>query len=634
DKIVYDKVGIYNYVIHESSEAGSGWTNADDVEATVEVGYAENGRDLVVKSIKYNNRQTDAATFNNTYEATGSVTLSVAKQVNGKSPLANEKFQFQLAGQDGAPMPAEGTTCETVGSAPAQFGSIPFALADAGKTYIYTITETTQGSSEWKTAGPVTATVTVGKDNGDGTLSAPTVTYSVSGMNGGAALFNNTYETSTQATVNVHKTVTGGTDKVKNESFDFELHKADEQGNMTDEVVGTVSAKADETKSFNPIKYTTSDAGKTFTYWIHEKGHNDKGWTADKDTKVTVKVVENPDRSLSAEVSYERGTSAAEFTNAYATSGQATLSVFKTVNGGTEQGAGQKFHFDLYKADDQGNAQGEKVDSVETAVGEKASFGAIDLSGEGTYHYVIKESGYNNGAWFAAGDVIATVTATDNGDGTLKTEVAYSNPDADKSAALFDNVYAPTNASIWVKKTVNGEAAPVDKHFTFELQAQDGAPMPGEATADTFGGDTCSFGDIEFTEEGEYRYVIHETADLGEGWTNAADVPVTVKVVRDEDAKMLKVESISYGDSVFEENGQAMALFDNKYEAPEKPDQPNGETPKADTPNSEGGQPAASDGAKSSGTKTGDSMILAGGALALVAVAAAGIAAFALRRRK
>ena len=633
-KIVYDKVGIYNYVIHESSEAGSGWTNADDVEATVEVGYAENGRDLVVKSIKYNNRQTDAATFNNTYEATGSVTLSVAKQVNGKSPLANEKFQFQLAGQDGAPMPAEGTTCETVGSEPAQLGSIPFALADAGKTYIYTITETTQGSSEWKIAGPVTATVTVGKDNGDGTLSAPTVTYSVSGMNGGAALFNNTYETSTQATVNVHKTVKGGTDKVKNESFDFELRKADEQGNMTDEVVGTVSAKADETKSFNPIKYTTSDAGKTFTYWIHEKGHNDKGWTADKDTKVTVKVVENADRSLSAEVSYERGTSAAEFTNAYATSGQATLSVFKTVNGGTEQGAGQKFHFDLYKADDQGNAQGEKVDSVETVVGEKASFGAIDLSGEGTYHYVIKESGYNNGAWFAAGDVIATVTATDNGDGTLKTEVAYSNPDADKSAALFDNVYAPTNASIWVKKTVNGEAAPVDKHFTFELQAQDGAPMPGEATADTFGGDTCSFGDIEFTEEGEYRYVIHETADLGEGWTNAADVPVTVKVVRDEDAKMLKVESISYGDSVFEENGQAMALFDNKYEAPEKPDQPNGETPKADTPNSEGDQPVASDGAKSSGTKTGDSMILAGGALALVAVAAAGIAAFALRRRK
>ncbi len=631
DKIVYDKVGIYNYVIHESSEAGSGWTNADDVEATVEVGYAENGRDLVVKSIKYNNRQTDAATFNNTYEATGSVTLSVAKQVNGKSPLANEKFQFQLAGQDGAPMPAEGTTCETVGSAPAQFGSIPFALADAGKTYIYTITETTQGSSEWKIAGPVTATVTVGKDNGDGTLSAPTVTYSVSGMNGGAALFNNTYETSTQATVNVHKTVTGGTDKVKNESFDFELHKADEQGNMTDEVVGTVSAKADETKSFNPIKYTTSDAGKTFTYWIHEKGHNDKGWTADKDTKVTVKVVENADRSLSAEVSYERGTSAAEFTNAYATSGQATLSVFKTVNGGTEQGAGQKFHFDLYKADDQGNAQGEKVDSVETVVGEKASFGAIDLSGEGTYHYVIKESGYNNGAWFAAGDVIATVTATDNGDGTLKTEVAYSDPDADKSAALFDNVYAPTNASIWVKKTVNGEAAPVDKHFTFELQAQDGAPMPGEATADTFGGDTCSFGDIEFTEEGEYRYVIHETADLGEGWTNAADVPVTVKVVRDEDAKTLKVESISYGNNAYEENGQAMALFDNKYEAPE---QPKGDTPKADTPNSEGGQPVASDGAKSSGTKTGDSMILAGGALALVAVAAAGIAAFALRRRK
>lgn len=634
-KIVYDKAGTYNYVIHESSEPGAGWTNAADVEATVEVAYADNGRDLVVKSIEYNNQKTDAAAFDNTYEATGQATLSVAKQVNGKDPLAGEKFQFALTGQNGAPMPAEGVTCETVGNALAQFGSIPFTLADAGKTYTYTISEVSQGGFGWKMADPVTATVTVGQDSGDGTLSASTVTYSVSGANGEAALFNNIYTANTQVALGVHKTVQGGTDKVRDESFDFELHEADEQGNMTGEVIGTVSAKANETKSFNPISYTTADAGKTFMYWIHEVGHNDKGWTADKDAKVTVKVSENADRSLATEVAYDRGASAAEFTNTYATSGQATLSVLKTVNGGTDEGVGQKFHFDLYNADDQGNAQGEKISSVEAGVGEKANFGAIDLSGEGTYHYVIKEAGYNDGAWFAAGDVVATVTAADNGDGTLNVSVKYSNADSQQDAALFDNAYAPATATIQVKKTVNGEKAPADTHFTFELQPQDGAPMPEEATADTFGGDTCSFGDIEYTQPDTYRYVIHETANLGEGWTNAADVPVTVKVVRDEDARTLKVESVDYGDSTYVEDGQTMALFDNKY-VPSQPEGPGGNTPEQQQPagGASSDSQAVTNDVKAAGVKTGDNLMVVGGAIAVVAVAAAAIAAFALRRRK
>lgn len=634
-KIVYDKAGTYNYVIHESSEPGAGWTNAADVEATVEVAYADNGRDLVVKSIEYNNQKTDAAAFDNTYEATGQATLSVAKQVNGKDPLAGEKFQFALTGQNGAPMPAEGVTCETVGNALAQFGSIPFTLADAGKTYTYTISEVSQGGFGWKMADPVTATVTVGRDSGDGTLSASTVTYSVPSANGEAALFNNIYTANTQVALGVHKTVQGGTDKVRDESFDFELHEADEQGNMTGEVIGTVSAKANETKSFNPISYTTADAGKTFTYWIHEVGHNDRGWTADKDVKVTVKVSENADRSLATEVAYDRGASVTEFTNTYATSGQATLSVLKTVNGGTDEGMGQKFHFDLYNADDQGNAQGEKIGSVETGVGEKASFGAIDLSGEGTYHYVIKEAGYNDGAWFAAGDVVATVTAADNGDGTLNVSVKYSNADSQQDAALFDNAYAPATATIQVKKTVNGEKAPADTHFTFELQPQDGAPMPEEATADTFGGDTCSFGDIEYTQPDTYRYVIHETANLGEGWTNAADVPVTVKVVRDEDARTLKVESVDYGDSTYVEDGQTMALFDNKY-VPSQPEGPGSNTPEQQQPagGASSDSQAVTNDVKAAGVKTGDNLMVVGGAIAVVAVAAAAIAAFALRRRK
>ena len=159
--------------------------------------------------------------------------------------------------------------------------------------------------------------------------------------------------------------------------------------------------------------------------------------------------------------------------------------------------------------------------------------------------------------------------------------------------------------------------------------------MPEEATADTFGGDTCSFGSIEYSLSGTYGYVIHETANLGEGWTNAADVPVTVKVVRDEDARTLKVESVDYGDSVYAEDDQTMALFDNKY-VPSQPEGPGNNTPEQQQP--AGGvasdsQTAVND-VKAAGVKTGDNLMVVGGAIAVVAVAAAAIAVFALRRRK
>ena len=107
--------------------------------------------------------------------------------------------------------------------------------------------------------------------------------------------------------------------------------------------------------------------------------------------------------------------------------------------------------------------------------------------------------------------------------------------------------------------------------------------------------------------------------------------------MRDEVAKTLKVESINYGESAYEENGQAMALFDNKYKQPKQPENPNDDTPEqpnGDAPSDDQPTATVSDSAKSSGVKTGDSMILVSGALALVAVAAVGIAAFALRRRK
>ena len=77
---------------------------------------------------------------------------------------------------------------------------------------------------------------------------------------------------------------------------------------------------------------------------------------------------------------------------------------------------------------------------------------------------------------------------------------------------------------------------------------------------------------------GIYTYVIHETSELGDGWTNDEDITVTVTVVRDEENKCLKVESIDYGERAYEADGVKMAHFDNKHE--EVPTTPEEEQPK------------------------------------------------------
>ena len=70
------------------------------------------------------------------------------------------------------------------------FKPITYSLTDAGKTYTYTVSEK-QGIEPGVTydTAPKTVKVTVGKDNGDGTLADSTVKYPDDGL-----VFTNTYD--------------------------------------------------------------------------------------------------------------------------------------------------------------------------------------------------------------------------------------------------------------------------------------------------------------------------------------------------------------------------------------------------------------------------------------------------------
>ena len=112
----------YQYVISETSEQKTGWTNAPSQMVEVKVSDHRNADGKIDATISYP-ENTNCFTFNNTYTAKGSATLSVVKQVNGESPADGQTFDFELsrdgedAGSANAPLPQQ-STATTNGSTP------------------------------------------------------------------------------------------------------------------------------------------------------------------------------------------------------------------------------------------------------------------------------------------------------------------------------------------------------------------------------------------------------------------------------------------------------------------------------------------------------------------------------------
>ena len=559
DELTFNQVGTYVYVVREIGHDGNGWIAHDDVVVTVSV-EMDPATNVLVATVNYGPDKS-AAEFNDIYEATGSATLSVAKTVNGEAPADGQEFDFELrAVTEGAPMP-EADVATTVGSARGSFGRIEFGLADAGRTYEYLIHEATPATAGWAMAGDVAATVTVGADMGDGTLAPCAVTYSTATQDSQAALFDNVYrQASGEFQLAVSKTVNGAAPKA-GETFEFSATSADEGAPAFE----NVTTGEDGSAAFAAAKLSDKDMGKTYTYRIHEVTELTEGagtWTKAADVIATVAVSErSDDNTLTAIVSYSDGSAtAAKFDNAYeAQKATATVKVDKTVNGVKNAEEHEKFTFTLL---DKNNEQvGDEITVNGTST---AEFGELTFDAPGTYEYTVHETTDLGDGWFNAGDVKVTVSVdyAENGR-DLVAKVTYDGSSID--AAQFDNIHAaPATADLKVTKTVNGGPLQPHEQFTFTLLDKDGKQLGDEITIK--GSDDKSeavFGQLAFDKVGNYEFTIHETSDLGDGWTNDGDVKVTVTVTRDEATKTLKAE-VSYDRSDID--GDA-AKFDNKHVA-------------------------------------------------------------------
>ena len=85
----------YTYRVEETGDVAEYYTKDSSVY-TVEVTVNDDGKGHLIPDVTYrvNGEETEAITFNNTYTATGSLTLTANKTVNGQPPAADENGDF------------------------------------------------------------------------------------------------------------------------------------------------------------------------------------------------------------------------------------------------------------------------------------------------------------------------------------------------------------------------------------------------------------------------------------------------------------------------------------------------------------------------------------------------------------
>ena len=143
-------------------------------------------------------QQLNDLVFTNTYAAAGSTNLTATKNLTGREFKKGDNWNFTVTAEPAdAPMPEHTTlttSAESGNTEALDFGKINYTLEDAGKTYVYTITESGNVSG---VINDVVSTRTVSitaHDNGDGTLRFDKVIQK-NGTTVDKAEFTNTYET-------------------------------------------------------------------------------------------------------------------------------------------------------------------------------------------------------------------------------------------------------------------------------------------------------------------------------------------------------------------------------------------------------------------------------------------------------
>lgn len=549
--IEYTKAGTHAYTLREVKDNAGGITYSD-AKFNIETTITDNGDGTlsathVLKDVK-------EATFENTYSVTPletEVDFDLSKAIDGRDWTDADKFSFTITAAEGTPLPDPATVTVNKkdakdGIAAINFGRIRYTAAG---TYKYEIRENAGNAAGMTYDGHVaTAEVTV-TDNGKGVLTA-NVTKKENGR------FTNKYHTELNYTaaggLKLSKTLSGR--PMTEGQFTFTVTPADaasanalglhEGANVykspaaTEGTVGLIDILAG-----HEVKFTQTDAGKTFKYTVAETNDHKPGYTYDDAVRtVTIAVTDDGAGTITAtttvsggpegthETIHKSGENKVEsalvpFKNSYSASTDAhggdvaQIVATKTLTG--RPMVDGEFYFGIAYAGETEAIEGTCVTNVNGQV----SFGALHYTTEmladlvnanrairtdtdAKLAWTINYTAFEYTSPLAAKGITAAkpsfsfkVIVVDNGDGTLTATPAY-----DGIQPLFENVYGADAADAALAGTKKLQAAegltPADiaGKFTFTVTADEaGAPMPERTTATNDAAGNVDFGKIHFT---------------------------------------------------------------------------------------------------------------------------------------
>lgn len=568
--INYTKAGEYKYTIAEQKGDLSHVTYDATVHHAV-VTVVDNAGKLEA-SVTYDDGKTDAPTFRNTYNATGSAELTATKVVavadgfKHDTKLKGGEYAFELKDADGNVL----DTAKNDANGKVGF-TRKFTLSDLGgaasKDFAYTIVEQpgTEPGMVYDTH-PLIYKVTV-KDDGTGTLNAKVVVTSTSGLE----TFTNTYQPAgTVLALGAQKSYVKKDDgtpiALKRGEFTFDVY----EGNLTAEQLGgakpvrTATNGADGSVNFDAFSYAKPG---THEYTIVERKGDLPYVTYDAAVHHAVVTVTDNAGTLQASVAYD-GKDATEpaFTNTYKAqatgSGAIALTKSVDVHGGSYQMKAGDFAFELVGPD------GKVLQTQKNDADGKVAFDELTFDQAGTFIYTVREVQPTDdapgvpGVTYTGKTYTLTYVVKDNNDGKLVVESSTAKPSkgtengVTPNTMTFANSYQPGQTSYQISGTKvleNADPAttrtPADGEFTFALID---VATGQEIDRTTNVGKAFTFKAISYTATGSHAYQVKEVAGQ-DGTITYSDavLDVTVNVTDDGSGQLTATANKTAADLTF-----------------------------------------------------------------------------------
>ena len=564
------------YVIREqvNNLGGVDYSQANPVYVKVTITANDNGTMTPVATYYSDDTFTTEIsdpTFTNKYDTTDTVFKPVVYKVLNGRDMLDDEFSFVVKDKEGNPVSYGLSKAARSGEASViVFGDIVYTLADAGKIFVYEISEI-KGNlvNVGYTDAKIYLKVEV-KDNENGTLSTSGVYYSDKDCTKVLTnpTFTNTYTPiGTTVTLEATKTLTGR--EMVDGEFSFQVLDANGK------VVATGGNVGGAVK-FSGIGITAEMMGdaltKDFVFTMVELKTNQGGVTFDPSiyyAKVT--VTNNPATGkLEHSVTYYSDADcqnqlggAPRFVNEYKAETMVEIPVHKNLVNHTLTAGMFEFVMklgDQQVADLSNDENGNAVFSLKYGVDmlADATPDANNVRTQ-TFTYTLSEvKGEDAHVTYDETVYTVTVTLTDDGKGTLSADVKITVAGEPVENVVFTNIFTPEPITVdldtaidAVKSVVDDEGNELDyKLAGFEFQVLDvngqavldaeGSPIVGVSDADG----KISFQNFTFAVEGEYRYLISEIAGDTAGMTYDATVwCVHIQVRYNPDTGILSVSN-------------------------------------------------------------------------------------------